>query len=53
MKCALASLGFVNSLCLDKASEHEIAKDGSCHFEKSKIIAEIKAGAEGVLVVEL
>ena len=42
----------VNSYCLDNNNQ-ELAKGGCCHFKDGKIKEEIKAGIEGVLVVEI
>ena len=43
---------YVNSVCIDKANEHEIAKGGAVLFDKGKILKEIPAGNEGILYVE-
>lgn len=43
---------YVNSLCIDKADEREIAKGGACYFFNGSIKSEIESGKEGVLVVE-
>lgn len=47
------SVLYVNSVCLDKSKDCEIAKGGAALFEKGKIKMELPAGNEGVLIVEL
>ena len=49
MKIALL---YVNSLCIDKANEYEIAKGGACCFSRRGIVYEIASEAEGVLLTE-
>lgn len=44
---------YVNSVCLDKADEQEIAKGGASYFENKRIILETPAGFESELPVEL
>lgn len=44
---------YVNSFCLDKAEEYEIAKGGAAVFEKGVIVAELPAGSEGILWTEV
>lgn len=43
---------YVNSLCIDKADEEEVAKGGAVLFNKGSIVCEIPSGKENVLVVE-
>lgn len=43
---------YVNSFCLDKKEECEIAKGGAAMFDNGKIVKEISAGNEGILFVE-
>ena len=43
---------YVNSLCIDKADEDEIAKGGACLFSNGRIIDEIASGEAGVLIAE-
>lgn len=44
---------YVNSVCLDKADEQEIAKGGASYFENKRIILETPAGLESELSIEL
>ena len=41
---------YVNSVCLDKEGD-EIARDGAALFENGRIIDEVPAGKEDVLIV--
>lgn len=43
----------VNSFCLDKRDEEEIAKGGAAFFLQGKIGKDLPAGEEGVLFVEI
>lgn len=43
---------YVNSLCIDKADEEEIAKGGAVLFDRGAIKEEIASGKEGILMVE-
>lgn len=43
---------YVNSQCIDKANEEEIAKGGACFFSNGRIECEIASGKAGILVVE-
>lgn len=43
---------YVNSFCIDKKEEREIAKGGAAMFDNGKIVKEISAGNEGILFVE-
>lgn len=43
---------YVNSYCIDK-DEKEIAKGGAILFSKGKIISEIPAGKEDILIVKI
>lgn len=43
----------VNSFCLDKRNEEEIAKGGAAFFLQGKIGKDLPAGEEGVLFVEV
>lgn len=43
----------VNSFCLDKRNEEEIAKGGAAFFLQGKIGKDLPAGEEGVLFVEI
>lgn len=43
---------YVNSLCIDKADEEEIAKGGAVLFDGGTIKEEIASGREGILIVE-
>lgn len=43
---------YVNSVCIDKSDEVEIAKGGAALFYKGNIEYEIASGAEGILFVE-
>lgn len=47
-----APVMYVNSLCMDKAGEEEIAKGGAVLFSRGSIIEEIASGEEGILIVE-
>lgn len=42
----------VNSYCLDK-EEEQIARGGACYFKDGKIMSEVPAGQEAVLVIEI
>lgn len=44
---------YVNSVCMDKPDNREIAKGGAALFDKSFIKEELPAGNEGVLIVEV
>lgn len=44
---------YVNSYCLDKASEDEIAKGGAAYFYDGIIKKEIPSGEEGILLIEI
>lgn len=43
---------YVNSYCLDKADEDEIAKGGAAYFYDGIIKKEIPSGEEGILLIE-
>lgn len=43
----------INSFCLDKRNEEEIAKGGAAFFLQGKIGKDLPAGEEGVLFVEI
>ena len=43
---------YVNSFCIDKKEECEIAKGGAALFDNGKIVKEISAGKEGILWAE-
>ncbi|HBF15688.1 MAG TPA: carbon-nitrogen hydrolase family protein [Clostridiales bacterium] len=44
---------YVNSVCLEKLDESNIAKGGAVLFDKGIIKAELPAGSEGILIVEV
>lgn len=46
-------VAYVNSYCLDKAEENEIAKGGAAFFNKGEIEGEIPSGNEGILLAEI
>lgn len=48
-----APVFYVNSVCMDKPDNREIAKGGAALFDKSFIKEELPAGNEGVLIVEV
>ena len=48
----LGNVLLVNSYCLDE-NKQELAKGGCCYFKDGSIKEEIKAGIEGVLVVDI
>lgn len=48
-----APVFYVNSVCMDKLDNREIAKGGAALFDKSFIKEELPAGNEGVLIVEV
>lgn len=48
-----APVFYVNSVCMDKPDNREIAKGGAALFDKSLIKEELPAGNEGVLIVEV
>ena len=50
-KCG-SDILYVNSHCLDKNSDN-IARGGACLFNEGKIVQELPAGEEGVLIVEV
>lgn len=43
---------YVNSVCIDKSNDREIAKGGAALFFKGFIKEELPAGKEGILIVE-
>lgn len=47
-----APVFYVNSVCIDKFAEREVAKGGAAVFEKGVIKEELPAGNEGILIVE-
>lgn len=47
-----APVFYVNSVCMDKPDNREIAKGSAALFDKSFIKEELPAGNEGVLIVE-
>ena len=47
-----APILYVNSLCIDKADEEEIAKGGAVLFDGGTIKEEIASGKGGILIVE-
>ena len=48
-----APVFYVNSVCMDKPDNREIAKGGAALFDKNLIKEELPAGNEGVLIVEV
>lgn len=44
---------YVNSVCLDKSDNYEIAKGGAALFDKGCIQKELPAGNEGILIVAI
>ena len=47
-----APILYVNSLCIDKADEEEIAKGGAVPFDGGTIKEEIASGKGGIIIVE-
>ena len=43
---------YVNSVCVDKSGNYEIAKGGAALFDKGFIKEELPSGQEGILIVE-